>query len=145
MVVLFNTIFLSGLETDVRSFRSYKSRLSAMVFRALRIGWTEHHSHNKINDCKAFIGGPYPNLSKLILVELTQLKFTIEDNYVVIQNKIAESRDEIETFLLAQWRGHHENVVSSSIPSETCTLDRVCRYFNVKNCETQIEKSILVR
>jgi hypothetical protein len=72
-------------------------------------------------------------------VELTQLKFTIEDNYVVIQNKIAESRDEIETFLLAQWRGQYKNVLSCSSPSETSTLDRMCRYFNVKNCETDSE------
>jgi hypothetical protein len=41
MVVLFSTLFLPGLETDVRSFRYYKSRLSAMVFHALCSGWTE--------------------------------------------------------------------------------------------------------
>jgi hypothetical protein len=29
--------------------------------------------------------------------------------------------------------------VNCSTPSETSTLDRVCRYFNVKNCETDSE------
>jgi hypothetical protein len=42
-------------------------------------------------------------------------------------------------FLLAQWRGHHENIVSCSTPSETSTLNRMCRYVNVKNCETDSE------
>jgi hypothetical protein len=110
-----------------------------MVFNALRSGWTERHCHNKINDCKAFLDGPYPNLSKFSLVKLTQLKFTIEDNYVVIQNEIADSREEIETFLLSQWRGNHENLVSCSTPSETSTFDRMCRYCNVKTCETDEE------
>ena len=113
-----------------------------MVLDSLRSGWTERHGHIGINECKIFLNGPYPNLSKLTLIELRQLKFKIEDSYVIIQNEVADSRDSIEIFLLAQWRNHHENLVGSSTPSETSTYDKMIDYCNVKSSETDSEEEL---
>ena len=99
-----------------------------MVFDSLRSGWTQRHGHNGINNCEIFLNGPYPNLSKLTLVQLRQLKFTIEDSYVIIQDEIVVIRESIEIFLLAQWRGHHKNLVAASTPSETSTYVRMLEY-----------------
>jgi hypothetical protein len=110
-----------------------------MVFDHLRSGWTHRYGHKNINDCITFLNGPYPNLSMFALIELQQLKNKIEDSYVIIQNEIASSREEIEAFLLCQWRGHHENLVSCSTPIETSTYNTICNYCNVKNWETDSE------
>jgi hypothetical protein len=105
----------------------------------LRSGWTLRYGRYNIDDCITFLNGPYPNLSRFSLIELRQFKYKIEDSYVIIQNEILDSREEIEDFLIRQWRGNQENLVSCSTPRETSTYEVICNYCNVRNCETDSE------
>jgi hypothetical protein len=71
------------------------------------------------NYCRNFLGGEYPNLSLYTLVQLRQLKLSLESNLNTIHHEVENDRQNIELFLLAQWRQYHEDIVLNSTPDNS--------------------------
>ena len=106
----------------------------------LRTGTQTDHGHYDQDYCRTFLNGEYPDLSLFTLVQLRNLKRSLEDNYSTIQYEVANNRQQITLFLLAQWRLHHENLLMISTPmnrnSYKTTYETIMEYCNVKQWET---------
>ena len=86
-----------------------------MVYN-LRSGYSLRNGYYDKAFIKQFLSGEYPNCLSFTLLELQQLKFTIVDNFDIIQDELAEGREDLVIFLVAQWRKYHEDLVQCSTP-----------------------------
>ncbi len=82
----------------------------------LRSGRQTVHEDYNLDYCRHFLAGEYTNLSLYTLVQIRQLKLSLESNFDTIHHEIANDRHHIELFLLAQWRQYHEDLVLISTP-----------------------------
>lgn len=87
-------------------------------------------------DCRHFLSGEYPNLSRYTLAQLRHLKESLDNNFGTIQHEIANNVQEIKLLLLAQWRQYHEDLLRVSTPlnrnTYMTTYQAVVKHCNIK-------------
>lgn len=119
------------------------SRLNMVI--SLRSGWSLRNGYYDKDFCKSFLSGEYPDCESLSLLQLKQLKLTMED-YDLIQPEVLDTihRVDIIVFLLAQWKKYHENVTACSTPPNSSlyktTYERMCEYCKVTHWETDSDE-----
>jgi hypothetical protein len=105
---------------------------------------TVHGDFNLVY-CRHFLGGDYPNLKLYTLVQLRHLKFSLESNFEQIQYEVVNNRQQIEGFLLAQWRQFHKKILTISTPlnhhSYKTTFEVIMEHCNIERCEIDLEFS----
>jgi hypothetical protein len=93
-----------------------------------------------------FWGGEYPNLSLFTLVQLRNLKRSLEENFDNIEHDTANNSQQIKWFLLAQWRIHHENILTISTPlnhnSYLTIYEAIIEHCNIKQWETDSDDDV---
>jgi hypothetical protein len=83
------------------------------------------------------------NLSLYTPVQLRQLKLSLESNFLSIHHDVENDRQNIELFLLSQWRHYHENIVMISTP-DNCnkymtTFEGIIEHCNIDKCDIDID------
>lgn len=117
-----------------------------MVF-SLRSGWSLRCGRYDKAFCESFLRGEYPDCSTFTLLELQQLKSSMDDNYNTLEPALLEMRVDLIFFLLAQWRNYHEDLVQCSTPLNTnqylSTYERVFEYCKVNILDTDSDDEFL--
>jgi hypothetical protein len=141
--LMFNT-WNSTLRLPKRT-RNYKESIKLRIIMVrLRSGreTTVHEDFNSVY-CRHFLGGDYPNLKLYTLVQLRHLKFSLESNFELIQYEVVNNRQQIEGFLLAQWRQFHENILTISTPlnhhSYMNSFQVIMEHCNIERCEIDLD------
>ena len=93
--------------------------------------------------CRHFLAGEYPDFSLFTLLQLRQLKRSLETNFDTIHYEVANDRQHIELFLLAQWKQYHEDLLLMSTPlnnnTYVTTFEVVIEHCNIKRCDIDFD------